>query len=476
MIQLKSRIASETEVSTAKIAFWYTISNLFVSGLGFLTTPIFARILTKAEIGSFFNFTSWEGILTIILSLNLVASINRAKFDFREEIDSYVFSILLLSNLFTLFIFVLSEIFPSASFELLSMNRTYIRLLFLDCLAWQGFQYFMAQHRVFQKYKVCVALSISSASIRVIVTLVLIHFMNDKILGRTLGYVLPFTIFGVYLWVIIAINGKRIRFLHMKYACLISVPMILHALAGVALVSADKIMIEHIFSSAEVALYSIPYTVSSVASIVWLAMNQAWSPWLFDRMDEGETKQIYKKSKWYLGVFATLIIGVLLAAPELLLFMGGTQYEEAVICMPPVILACTYQFICSMYVNIEFFTKHTLEISFATIVAAVFNIIANAFLIPIYGYQAAAYTTAAGYLLLLIIHYVLVRLRGQFTSIYDNRFVFAVGTLLTLISFGVSILYSYYFLRLIVLFIYTLIICIVGVKNRKKILQLFVKA
>lgn len=475
MNRIKALFTSEQDASTAKIALWYTVSNLFVSGLGFLTMPIFSRVLSKEELGQFSNFTSWESILTIVLSLNLVASIARAKYDYREEMDSYVFSILCVSNGFALLFYAASELFPGFFAGTLSMDTRYVRLLFADILVWPAFQYLQAQHRVFQKYKFCVGLSISSAIIRVVAALLLIRLMDDRLMGRTLGYVVPFVAMNLVIWGMIAKKGKTVRIGHIRYGCMIAVPMILHALAGRMLTSSDKIMIEHLCSSEKVALYTIPYTVSTIASIIWMAMNQAWAPWLFDRMDAGETETVKSRSKWYLGFFAILIVGVFLVSPEILLLMGGKQYEEAMGCMPPIILACAYQFIYSMYVNIEVFTKHTLQISVATGVAALFNLAANAVFIPLFGYQAAAYTTAAGYLLLLIIHFVVVHVRKDFAGIYDTKFIVLISAALTLIAFVMPLLYGRPPVRWGVLTVYIAALAVFCFKNRVRLLQMFRK-
>ena len=40
---------------------WFTISNFFVRSIGLVTTPIFTRMLTKAEFGSFNNFQHGQG-------------------------------------------------------------------------------------------------------------------------------------------------------------------------------------------------------------------------------------------------------------------------------------------------------------------------------------------------------------------------------------------------------------------------------
>ena len=50
--------------------------------------------------------------------------------------------------------------------------------------------------------------------------------------------------------------------------------------------------------------------------------------------------------------------------------------------MPPVIVACAFQFVYGMYVNIEIFIKKTFQISVGTVAAAIVNIVLNYFLFP----------------------------------------------------------------------------------------------
>ena len=93
----KSKVAS-----VAKIGIIYTISNIVVRGMAFLSTPIFTRLLTQKEYGDFSNISSWANIISIIVTMQLYVSIVRAKYDYGEEIDKYLSSILILGNLITL--------------------------------------------------------------------------------------------------------------------------------------------------------------------------------------------------------------------------------------------------------------------------------------------------------------------------------------------------------------------------------------
>ena len=45
----------ENSYKALKSGVWYTASNFLVKSIGFITTPLFTRLLTKTEFGIFNN-------------------------------------------------------------------------------------------------------------------------------------------------------------------------------------------------------------------------------------------------------------------------------------------------------------------------------------------------------------------------------------------------------------------------------------
>lgn len=463
-------LKEETVASTAQIAIWYVIGNIFAKGMAMISTPIFTRLMSKSEYGQFSNFTSWESIITIIVTLDFSASISRAKYDFDERMNEYISSILIFSNIVTLCVYSFVEFNQSFFEKLFSMDILYIRMLFVYLLFMPAFSYLQLKHRVYRKYKFFVFFSISSAIIRTIVSVLLVLWMDDKLLGRTCGYLIPITLFNFILWIIVIAEGKRISWSCIKYACKISVPLVPHGLSAMVLGSSDRIMITNYCGSESTALYSVAYSVSMLANLLWTSMNQAWTPWLYDNMNEKNDKAILKNSKMYLGVFSVLTIGVLLVTPEIILILGGKQYYSARYVMPPVILGCVFQFIFGMYVNIEIFSKKTFMISAGTMAAAALNVFLNWIFIPRYGYIAAAYTTMLGYFALFVFHYCIVEIRlKEYSDIYDKKFICFIILILTVLS-GVSlVLYQYNVIRYVLILLYTIALFVGIYKHKEEI-------
>ena len=472
-MMLRKILGKDEKATTAKIAIWYTISSIFVRGMAFISTPIFTRLLSKAEFGAFSNFTSWESILAVIVTLDFTASIARAKYDFDERMHEYISSILLISNTVTMAAYIVVELNRHYFESLFSMDIIYIRAMFLYVMFLPAFNYLQAKHRIYRKYKFFVAFAVSSALLRTSVAVLLVVLMQNKLLGRVIGYVVPTTIMNIILEIHILRRGRKLDWNCVKYAAIIAVPLIPHTLSGIVLGSSDRIMITRFVGAEANALYTLAYQISLLANLLWTSMNQAWSPWLFDSIHAGKVEAIRKNSKIYLGVFAVLIIGVLLITPELMLVLGGRGYFEARYVMPPVVMGCVFQFVYGMYVNLEIYDKKTILISIGTVCAALLNVGLNAIFIPQYGYIAAAYTTLVGYAALFAFHYIIVKVKVRsLSNIYDSKFIAFVLAMM-LMCCGLSLpLYKTDLVRYIILVIYLSGVCVFSYKYRKVIVKL----
>lgn len=463
---------AQQHASTVKIAIWYTIGNVLSRGITFITTPVFTRLLTTNQYGEFSNFTSWISIVLVLATLDLTTSVARAKYDFDERMDQYISSITLFSNIITLLCYIVVECFSGYFCSVFSMDMKYIRFMFLYIMFYPSFSYLQVKHRIYRKYKFFVAFSLGSVIASAAASVLLVVLLDDKLLGRVIGYVVPVTILNLGLWIYIVVKGRHFSKDCIRYACAISIPLIPHALSGILLGNSDRIMIKQMCGAEANALYTLAYQISLLANVLWTSMNQAWAPWLNDNIYEKNYGQIRAKSKIYLGVFSILIIGILLVSPEIILIFGGTAYYEARYVMPPVILSGCFQFIYGMYVNIEIYEKKTFTISIGTVATALLNIGLNMIFIPKFGYIAAAYTTLAGYIALFFFHYIIVHVSiKQLKDIYEKKFIFTIIIILMLASAGALILLDYNKIRYVILAIYTMVFLYAVAKNRNMILK-----
>ncbi len=455
-----------------KAGIWYTICNFVVKGLVFLTMPIFTRIMTSSDIGMFSNVTSWVSILAIVTTFEIYSSVSLAQFDYKKDLDSYISSSLFLGTLITLFFYIIVLIFHNFFQSLFLVDFFTLNLIFIYLLVYPSIQMYQIRCRIRYEYIPIIVTSLLNAVLSTGASIILVLFMKNKLQGRIIGYFTPLIVISFVVYILLIARGKSISKKYWKYALKISFPLIWHLLAGYILGSSDRIMITKLISADANALYSVSYTVSMVVSILWSSMNNAWSPWAYEKMDEKDFGSLKKNSKPYTIFFLAVVYLFMFITPELLLIMGGKYYLQAKYVMPPVMVGYIFQFVYSLYVNIEFYHKKQKKIAFGTIIAAFINIVLNFIFIPIFGYIAAAYTTLIGYICLFIIHYIFVKKLGC-TYWYDTKF-FAKILLVSLMSILLfNLLYTFNIIRYSLIVISFLYIIIFSIKNRKIIISIF---
>ena len=96
-----------------KAGVGYTLGNILVKGIGFISLPIFSRLMTTEEFGVYNIFISYEAFLYVIIGFAIHSSIRNANLEFRGRIDEYTSSVTLIyvSNLviFSILAFVLRK-------------------------------------------------------------------------------------------------------------------------------------------------------------------------------------------------------------------------------------------------------------------------------------------------------------------------------------------------------------------------------
>jgi O-antigen/teichoic acid export membrane protein len=409
-----------------KAGSWYIISNFLLKGIAIFTTPIFTRLLSPNDFGITNTYSSWLGIITIIGTLDIYSCVQIARHDHSdEEIDSFLSSILTISTVSVILLYILIKLVGNAAIDFIGLPTGLVDIMFLEVLFINAFTIMQTKHKAYFKYKQFVIFSALIAILSPLFAIILISLQDSELYyGKIIGNAIPRLFISFFIFVHILKKGKSfININHWKYALLISVPLIPHHLAGNILNHFDKIMINKYTGSVDTGLYSLGYSYALILSVAWTSFNQAWVPWFYSKMKEKNISDIKKYVKPYMILFTMIFIFMIVIGPEAIKVFGPKEYWNSKWVIPPVLLGIFFQFMYSLFVNIEFYMKKTQFIAIGTIFAAILNVGLNFFFIPIFGYVSAAYTTLAGYLLLFIMHYLISK-KWLNEDIYNKRFLF----------------------------------------------------
>ena len=79
-----------TKSKATKAGIGYTVGNILVKGINFVSLPVFSRLLSTEEFGIYNIFIAYDAILYVILGMALHSSVKSAFYEYKK-IDEYVF-------------------------------------------------------------------------------------------------------------------------------------------------------------------------------------------------------------------------------------------------------------------------------------------------------------------------------------------------------------------------------------------------
>ena len=388
----------------------YTVGNILIKGINFLTLPIFSRLLSKEEFGVYNVFVSYDSILFVLIGLALHASIRSANLEFRGKIDRYTSSVsLIYVGNALLFLGVVALFYRQLS-SLLALPPVAVVLLILGSFANGLIMLYNTRVSLDYAYKKYLLVSACSSvsNIGVSVLLILTLFRDQRALGRMIGTVIP--VFIISILILISFFRKarpRPNREFWRFGIRYSLPIVPHGISQVLLNQFGRIMIRNMEGDGPAGIYSLAGNIKLILTIITDSIATAWTTWFYGRMDEGDTKGIQKRAVQLMGLFFILTVGLMALAPELVYILGGKAYDLAKFVAIPMVLDAFILFLYNVIVPAEYYSKKTSFIMAGTMVAAVISIALNYIFIQKYGFLSVGYTTLFAYVCYLVLHVVI---------------------------------------------------------------------
>lgn len=385
----------------------YLIGNILVKGINFLSIPIFSRMLSTEEFGVFSVFLSYEAILSIFISFALHVSVRSAKYEFDNEQNEYVSSIILI-YLLNLIVLILGTLFfQEQLYNLLGLTPAVIYMMILYSFGGGIIALYNEYISLSYSYKKYILVAMFNSIGNVLLSLFLICtiFSNKKELGRILGSTTVILFIGIVLIFRMFKQSKpRFNKKYWKFGLTYSIPIIPHGLSQVALGQFDRIMISNIIGNVEAGIFSLASNIMLILTIMTNSVQTVWNTWFYEQISIGNIKAIQKRSVQFVLSFTMFSIILLAISPELIYILGGEKYSSGKYIAIPMVLDAFLMFLYCVIVPSEYYKKKTVFIMIGTSFAAIIDIILNLIFIPKFGFIAAAYTTLFAYICYLFMH------------------------------------------------------------------------
>lgn len=411
----------------------YTIGNIFIKGINFLTLPLFSRLMTTAEFGTYNVFLSYDAILSVVLGLAMYTSVRSAHYEFKDT-DSYVSSISFFYILNALLFLAIVLLWGNEVSSFFGIDESLLILLIPFSFGGGIIQLYNQRISLNYDYKKYLLVALANSLGNVILSIVLMFtvFRYDRDIGRIVGTVA--TIFFIAIVILWNISKKspilQYNYKFLKFGLLYSLPIVPHGLSQVLLGQCDRIMIANMVSISAAGIYSLAGNLQLVLAVITNSIGTSWSTWFYAQMEKNNYKTIQNNAKLLTRMFLICTLFFLAISPEVIYLLGGINYEQGKFVAIPMIASGFMIFLYSVIIPSEYYTKNTIYIMFGTVMAAIINVITNYIFIKIFGYIAAGYTTLFSYACYFFLHFFISRKLVKFDVIPAKTIIIVIVLIL----------------------------------------------
>lgn len=395
------------EKKVIKAGIGYTVANILIKGLAFLTLPLFSRIMTTDQFGAYNIFISYETLLTIIIGFAIHSSIKSANLRYKDKINEYTASVSLIYVLSGIIWMILALFFNQSISQWMEMNRTVVPLLVVYSFGNAVIMLYNNRVSLDYAYKKYLSIALFNALGNIILSIVCMYtfFTCERDVGRIVGASISIFILSIIVLYKIYKKAKpHFNYIYWKFALDFSLPMVPHGISQVLLGQFDRIMIQKFCGNSAAGIFSLAGNIKMIAIVLIDSLITTWGVWFFDKMAKREIQKIQRRAIQLCMLFCILSIGLIMISPELIFILGGEEYEAGKYVAVPMVIDAFLVFVYSIIVQGEYYKNKTMFVMTGTMLAAGLDIALNLVFIPKFGFIAAAYTTLVAYVCYLFLH------------------------------------------------------------------------
>ena len=401
-------------VLAAKAGFWYVCGNFVGKAVTFISTPIFARLMTPSDFGEFSNFASWAAMLILIVGAELFNTLSRAYYDFKENFDEYISSVTVLGGLITVITYIIFLLCRGFIFKIVAIPEQYVHLLFFFLLFSFCRLVYYARERTLYRYKTVAVVTFITLFVPTVISVLLVYFLPEsgQLSARLYGYYVPSAVIGLYCAASLFRKGISIQWHYCRYALILAIPLLVHYLTAYLLNSTNVMIAKNISGTEAAAVISIAYSATHILVVFFQATSGALTTWVMDNLEFKKAGTVRKGTFYYVLLLAAIIIVTILFTPEVIQILGGKKYAASVALLPGLVFGTFIQSVTTVFTIILTYDKNVVKTAAFTGLFALISIATKVWLLPEHGLLVLVYVNVAVFLMLFFINYFLVKFAG----------------------------------------------------------------
>lgn len=459
-----------------KAGFWYVLSTLLVKGLAFITTPIFARLMSKDAYGEFSNFASWVSTLAIVTGFEFYMTLNRAYYDHGERYDRYISTISIMAMTITVTLYAVCLVFRDAVTGIMAIPPQYLHILFVTLLLQGSRQIYLTREKTLYRYKSVARLSVINLVLSTLISFVLVVLAAEpqRLSARIYGFYIPSALVSMYCVFSIFRKSRAFDVSYCGYALKLALPLMVHYLTAYLLTSSNTLVTKGVLGAEAAAVVSVTTSAVHILTILLQAVSGAVTTWLMDNLEQKNYAQLRKNLLVYVAGVVVLATGVILLGPEVVWILGGSEYAQSAVLLPGMVAAVTIQSVTTLFTIILTYKKRVVGAAVCTAVVAGSSVLAKLLLLPYYGIGILPWINIAAFGALFLCDYLLVCKHGYGNVIHIKGFGGCI-LLLCLITLVSGWLYSSTLVRYGIIGCAVAAVAVIGYRKRDLVKKLIRK-
>lgn len=388
----------------------YLIPSIISRGISLFLVPLYTRVLSPADYGTFDLLIVFAGIINLTIALEVSQGVAR----FYAESVNLKQKMLYASSAFwfTLLVyilFVIITILNSNTFSLLILGRNGLVPIFkigMIYICINGIFYLIQnQFRWELKSKEYAIVSLVNSLSTALVSIWLAYGLKFGLEGLLVGMLtgsISGTLLGVF-WLRKSFQF-RFEFNHLKEMLSFSTPLVLSGMAVWLSQYIDRIMIKHYLSMEQLGLFGVGYRIASIVGLVMIGFQGALTPLIYNNYTKEDTpKQIADIFRIFITAALYFFLLLTFFSIDILKVFTTVDYYNAksvvIFLVPAMLFANMYIFAPGIGIS-----KKSHYLIWINLSGALINFSLNIILIPLLGIMGAGIATMIGYFIVFIMY------------------------------------------------------------------------
>ncbi|MCD8225320.1 MAG: oligosaccharide flippase family protein [Clostridiales bacterium] len=448
----------------AKAGLWFVLCNFMQRGITMITTPVFTRILPETEYGLVSTYLSWQSVLLLVTGLTLYKSLMNLyiRYDDKEKVLSSVNFLTLIITVIWLCIYL---VFRQQISAIMKMSETLVLCLFIYFVAYSGIQCWQVYKRYTFDYKSLIFVTLITTGLSSVFAVIAVLFVSHTAEARLIPQTFITAIVGVIIYISTFNKGKLFYNKEIwSFSLIFCIALLPHHLSEFVLQSSDKLMINYMCGSHDVAIYSVAYSIGTLINLFTSAINNSFAPYEYQQIQAGNYEELSRTASKVITLVAVLLGLIMLFSEEIVWVFGGSKYLESTSIIVPICIGVFFSYLFQLFARVQEYFEHKATVVIPSILCAILNLILNYIFINIYGYKAAAYTTLFCYMFFCILHYVFYKrtsmkdLNGA--HIYNGKAFFLISILVIICGSLIMLLNRHTIIKYIIIAIFAFVLAV----------------